>query len=97
MNFTFEIRSLQEAQEILLGLEEGREPDHLISIVNPGGPDLAGYRDFAGRKLLLRFLDLTMPGSWPGLKCPEAEDVARIIDFARGAKVSGPAIPATRW
>jgi predicted protein tyrosine phosphatase len=86
MNFTFEITSLPEAESRLLGLDDGRSPDHLVSIVNPEAAEPFGYGNFQGRKLLLRFQDLSVCWGDLGVRLPEADDVAQIIDFARGVE-----------
>jgi len=85
MKITFDVLGYVEAQERLLGRDEGRMPDHLITINDPDRRPPRGAERVEGRVLELSFYDLRDPGmgSAYSLQRPVPADVAKIIEFGR--------------
>lgn len=88
MNFTFEITSIEEAEDCL-ALPPEFHPDHLISIGAPWKRELIGIKAYKGNLLRLVFCDVKHPleGAtvWerPNISVPTEGHVQEIIDFGR--------------
>ena len=89
MKFTFEVTSIDEAED-RLAMPPDTHPDHLISIGAPWERELDGIEWYQGNLLRLLFCDVKQPPGTPSrwerhnLSVPTEEHVQEIIDFGRG-------------